>query len=103
MSTSRKIQGIVSNFFSFKNINPECNFSLLPYLSQWMDPCLINLEQVEHPGTVPLLDTMTFAFWQELTLVHKMGLCLDFSTAKLKIYALKSGKQIIVLKQSTIS
>jgi len=56
-----------------------------------MDPCLINLEQVVHPGTVPLLDTMTFAFWQELTLVHKMGLCLDLSPDELKNYALKSG------------
>ena len=56
-----------------------------------MNPCVRDLELTVSPGSRLWLDLVVASLWQELALVHKVCLCLNYSTADLKSYALKSG------------
>ena len=56
-----------------------------------MNPCIGDLELTVSPGSRLFLDLVAASLWQELALVHKVYLCLNYSTADLKSYALKSG------------
>ena len=61
-----------------------------------MDPCIDGLEEKAPPGTEPVLDLYVAYTWQELTLIKKLGMCGDVSSADLRGYALKSG--IVLMK-----
>ena len=56
-----------------------------------MNPCIRDLELTVSPGSRLWLDLVVASLWQELALVHKVYLCLNYSTADLESYALKSG------------
>ena len=56
-----------------------------------MNPCVRDLELTVYPGSRLWLDLVVASLWQELALVHKVYLCLNYSTADLESYALKSG------------
>ena len=90
MSTSGKIPGIVSKFvFLLRILALSVTFrSFLTCHSGWIH-ALSTLSKLHIREQC--VCWMTFAFWQELTFVHKMGLCLDLSPDELKNYALKSG------------
>ncbi|XP_073234148.1 uncharacterized protein [Porites lutea] len=58
---------------------------------KWMNPCVRDLELTVPTGSRLWLDLVVASLWQELAFVHKVYLCLNYSTADLKSYALKSG------------